>query len=532
MKQSALFAALLIWAFAANATESKTPSKPNKAMLYIQGALLEHSTKANLTSGHQYIVFTGLPTHFDEQSLRVGAKGNFSILSVSKHLVAFDELNKPKEYLQINDSLFWVNQKLEKIKAEQAILVQERDLILANKEIKGQNTSLAAAELKSMADFFRVRLNEIADLKLKKDAENKELSDVQKDLNKRHREWQQKLQKALAEVVVEVQSTQALTQVPFQFMYLVQQASWTPSYAIEAKANSTKLDVRMEANVRQSTGIDWDKVELSLSTSMPLRHSVRPEIHPWVLHFMELRKLSNMAVRSKAEGNMPSMNQSMDMEVMEEAQTMQNFTQVVDNQISTVYAIKMPYSIPGDNESRQVHIQNHQLEAKFNYYGAPKLDAEAFLLANAFDWDALRLLPGEARMFVDGMYAGKSFVNPNTTDDTLRLSLGRDKSIVMQYKQVKEFSKKAIIGNNKTDTRAIEIIVRNTKSVAVDMLVEDQIPLSSNNEIQVELLEKANAQHDSKTGKLMWNLKLNPGESKTLRFVYTVKYPKDKVINL
>jgi uncharacterized protein (TIGR02231 family) len=193
----------------------------------------------------------------------------------------------------------------------------------------------------------------------------------------------------------------------------------------------------------------------------------------------------------------------MDMEVMEEAQTMQNFTQVVDNQISTVYTIKLPYSIPGDNESRQVQIQNHQLEAKFNYYGAPKLDNEAFLLANAFDWDALRLLPGEARMFVDGMYAGKSFVNPNTTDDTLRLSLGRDKSIVMQYKQLKEFSKKAIIGNNKTDTRAIEITVRNTKSVAVDMLVEDQIPLSSNNEIQVELLEKSNAQHDAKTGKLM-----------------------------
>jgi uncharacterized protein (TIGR02231 family) len=178
-----------------------------------------------------------------------------------------------------------------------------------------------------------------------------------------------------------------------------------------------------------------------------------------------------------------------------------------------------------------VDIRNYELKADYNYSTAPKLDHDAFLLAKATGWEELSLLPGEANIFFEGTFTGKSFIDPNNIKDTLSLSLGRDKRIVVKREKQKEFSSRKFIGTNQKESYAWEISIRNTKAEAIKISLEDQIPVSQNSQIEVTTIDITGAKYNKNTGKLSWDLNLKANETKKIVFKYEVKYPKDKQVN-
>jgi uncharacterized protein (TIGR02231 family) len=141
-------------------------------------------------------------------------------------------------------------------------------------------------------------------------------------------------------------------------------------------------------------------------------------------------------------------------------------------------------------------------------------------------------MPAPLFIFIENTYIGESEINPDITKDTLQISLGQDKSISVKRQMIKKFNEKKIIGNSRKEIRAYEISLKNKKNSNIEIVVEDQIPISTIQEIEVELLESSNAVYDKTTGKLTWKINLNPGEEKKLQFKFSVKYPKDKTINL
>jgi hypothetical protein len=110
--------------------------------------------------------------------------------------------------------------------------------------------------------------------------------------------------------------------------------------------------------------------------------------------------------------------------------------------------------------------------------------------------------------------------------------LGIDKNISVKREKLVDFSSVKILGLNKKETFAYSISVRNKKKQAIDILIEDQLPLSSDKDIEVDALETSNANYDKDYGKCSWRFQLKAAESKTLKLSYSVKYPKDKQINL
>jgi uncharacterized protein (TIGR02231 family) len=155
-----------------------------------------------------------------------------------------------------------------------------------------------------------------------------------------------------------------------------------------------------------------------------------------------------------------------------------------------------------------------------------------FLLAQIADWEKLNLLPGEANIIFEGTYIGKSFVDPSSTQDTLNLTMGRDKRVVVKREKLMDFSSVKFLGSNKKQIFTYEITVKNNKKEAINILLKDQYPLSQNKEIEVELLQSDGAAVNTETGVVNWKLQLAPNESKKVRISYSVKYPKDKVLNL
>jgi uncharacterized protein (TIGR02231 family) len=161
------------------------------------------------------------------------------------------------------------------------------------------------------------------------------------------------------------------------------------------------------------------------------------------------------------------------------------------------------------------------------------MDKDAYLLAEVADWQNLDLLPGDANIIMDDTYIGRSLIDPNSIADTLNLSLGRDKRVAIKRSLIKELSSLKTSGKESKQVFTYELTVKNNKLTDVNLLLKDQYPLSNIKEVTVALEDGHEAMVNPETGVLTWKIDLKPGESKKVRFSYTVKYPKDlKIINL
>ncbi len=199
---------------------------------------------------------------------------------------------------------------------------------------------------------------------------------------------------------------------------------------------------------------------------------------------------------------------------------------------TTIFEIENPYTIPTDGKQYTADISSYDVNALYEYYTAPKLDAAAYLTAKVIDWQELNLLPGDANLFFEGTFLGKSFLDVTNAGDTLKLSLGKDKGVVIKRTLLKEYSTKKFLGSNKTDNRQYEISIRNNKQEAITILVDDQFPISTNKDIEIDKLSYDGGKLDDDTKKVTWTFTVESKKETKCKIAYSVKYPKDKTIQL
>lgn len=199
---------------------------------------------------------------------------------------------------------------------------------------------------------------------------------------------------------------------------------------------------------------------------------------------------------------------------------------------SVHFDIATAYTIPSDGKPYAVNIRELEVPASYEYHAAPKLDLSAYLLAGITDWEQLNLLEGETSIYFEGTYLGKSLLNLQSASDTLFISLGKDKGIVINRNLQKAFSKSQYLGSNQVITRHWEISVRNNKREPVRILLEDQLPISVQREIEVSKTEYPGAKLDETMQKVTWDMNITAKEEKKVQLQYAVKYPKDRVVNL
>ncbi|MFL5747603.1 MAG: DUF4139 domain-containing protein, partial [Niastella sp.] len=217
--------------------------------------------------------------------------------------------------------------------------------------------------------------------------------------------------------------------------------------------------------------------------------------------------------------------------VMIKLKEMGDYVNIKDNELNVVFEIDMPYDVPSNGKEQNVSLKDFKVPAHYKYFSVPRLDKDAYLVGEIVDWEALNLLPGEANIIFEGTYIGKTSIDANSVQDTLNLTLGRDKRVVITREKLTDFSSVKFLGTNKKQTFTYEITVRNNKKEAVQMELRDQYPLSTNKDIEVELLQADGAAVNGETGILTWKPQLAPGEIKKYRVSYSVKFPKDRTIN-
>jgi uncharacterized protein (TIGR02231 family) len=512
-------------------------AKVKAATVYFNSVELSQNVSVNLPAGSSEIVIKNVANYINEETIRIGAPTSVTILSAqfSDDYISEYEIdeNNPKMKI-VKDSIIWVQKELLKVNNSRTAESKTIELLDKNNQVAGINSGLNVAELIKLVDYYKqqrtVTSNSINSLDEKITKLNTALSRLKKKLEiNTEKEEKTSDGKLILQVMNETAGI-----VPLEISYISNEASWKPFYDLRAESVAMPINMMYKAQVTQNTGIDWKKIKLTLSSGNPNQNNQAPMVNPWFLRYQDTQLLVEPVASRPSTLNevvVVGYGTRKKKDVTGAIPSISNYTIINENQLNISFDIDIPYDILSNGKAHSVALKEIKLPATYKYYAAPKIEKEAFLLAEIVDYGKYNLLKGEANIIFEGMYVGKTMINPNQVSDTLNLSMGRDKKISIKREKVADKSGTKFLSSKKEQTFTYDITLRNNKKEAVEMLLKDQYPLSPDKEIEIELLQSDNAKADSETGILTWNLNLKPNETKKIRISYSVKYPKDKVID-
>ena len=525
--------------FASN-TYAQTQQKLDieQATVFLSGAQLTSTAKVKLIKGENEILFTNVAGDINQQSLTVSAGNSVVVESaVFQNNYLTTQILSPKAK-DIKDSIEILTDSRSLISSKITVLTEQITVLQTNRKVGGDDSGLSVAELTKMLDLLGTRLEGYLNLKHKQDELLKKTDERLASLKKQLDEEQKKGFQPGGQLLVKFYAKEATTN-PIVISYTLPNAGWSPNYDIRVDDISKPASLFYKASVFQNSGVKWDNVRLTLSTGNPQEGVQAPTMSPWYLSFytpalyQNVRANNMKAAPSVAMGGARKSGELyiIDGVQTQEISTMNEYVSVDNSGISTSFDIDLPYSIPNDGQQHIVAIKKHELPATYRYYAAPKLDKDAFLQAQITNWEDLNLLPGQTNIFYEGTYVGQGYIDVRNTSDTLTFSLGRDKKIVVRREQDKKRRSVKSIGSNVRETFAYTISVRNTRKDAINIVLQDQQPISNDKDIVIEDQETNGADFDATTGMMKWTLSLKPNENQDIKFGYTVKYPKGKRID-
>lgn len=663
----------------------QTRSEITDVTVFFSGAQITRTAKVKLKPGKQMLMLSNLPRDVFSSSIQVAAMNNCRILSVKHQLKNVHTSRKSAEELGVEQAIDDQKQIIRGLKNRQSVFEIEENIILDNSQLGSKDGGVSVNEIREAADFYRARLNEIREQKLK-------LFNQSEDANKKIQELYVKLNEitiekrsAYSQVLIAVDSDKE-HEAELKVNYYIASAGWEPHYDFRVAEITEPLVVVYQANVFQSTGEDWNKVNITLSSNNPSLSGHKPDLRSWYLGRKD--PYQQVAVQSGAatltgkvlesgtdegvafanivvmKGNQQITGASTDFdgnytikpmptgsfdvlitsvgyeavkitnvvlsanritfqdinmktseldlsefEVVEynvpliskdggasgSTFSREEITRLPGRSVSTVastiggvsshgntfryndpinvrggrddsqyyyidgvkvggttrltgsddvettnfisnslksvvgnleYVIEIPYTIPSDGADHSIKIKETSVPVNYVYYAVPKLDSDVFLTAEFSEWTELNLLSGKSSIYYQGTYTGQTFIDADYSGDTLQISLGRDKSIIVKHESNKQLHDKRLLGNNYKEIVGWDITIRNNKAAKVKIMIEDQHPLSDRKSIEVELTDSGGSKVNEKTGEMLWELELAPNERKVLSYTYGVKYPK------
>lgn len=198
----------------------------------------------------------------------------------------------------------------------------------------------------------------------------------------------------------------------------------------------------------------------------------------------------------------------------------------------TTFKISKSYTIPSQEDVTVLAIDKFSVPAEYEYTAMPVLNENAFLTAKIKDWEKLDLLAGDASVYFEGSYAGKTYLDPNKTDEALVISLGADPNIIVTREEIINKKAKSFMGGTRILDKNYEISVKNNKPADIYLVLVDRVPVSQNKEIKVEDVKTGDAEVDKDKGLLTWKLNLKTKETTKKQLSYKVKYPRGRKINM
>jgi len=496
--------------------------------VFFQGAEIVRKFKSLIPSGKSELRISNISSDIDPNSIIVTANPSVKIVSLYEALDYEYKLKNNLKLKLLNDSIEDLHQKIKYKELQYEALEEEKKTLLQNSVRIGTSQGLSVNEMDQTSAYLRRKQEEINLLLIKRAAEKKDLRDNMHSLKNRQKKLYEKDSAAVANVFLLIESP-SHQPIEFTISYYVNSCGWAPTYNIYSKDAGNPLTLDYKANILNNSGEDWNKVTLSLLAGNPSRSLTLPTMETWVLSYNVRRR----------NGKVYGFNQSGNEGTLSKKQIKNGKTNgVYENETEEIeveegemlFTIEGVHTVPSSQKQYLADISNTNLDASYIYQTIPKIDAKAYLIAKVKDWEKLQLIEGNATIFLNETYIGRTYIDPLAAGDTLELSLGPDPAIQITRVKKKDFNTKRLIGLQLAESFTYEIDVRNLNKNPVQIEIFDQIPIAQQEEIHISLEEKSGASYQEGNGKLSWKLDLPAMQTAKLKMGYSVKYPRDKVV--
>ena len=515
--------------------EKEIAAPIEEVRIHLQGAEIIRTAKTTLSKGKHKLVFTDLSPKINPASIQISTDGgDVNILSTTNRVNFLKEQNKSNSKIRLlQDSMEIAIDVIQNISDQEVAIMQEKKMLENNQIISGKEKAVDLQQLKATAAYYRQRFLEIyQDLsKLRKEKATIQLrkNNIQNQLKELN-----VVKRPSSEIYLSINNTQEQT-IEFRLRYVVKDAGWSPIYDLTVTDLKNPINIKYRALAFNHTGVDWDNIKVTLSTADPNQNATLPILSPW--YILEDRP----QVISYSQGRLNSIVQNQNAYSKNEKRAKDNtllngnnfvFQEIEISELSNDFKIDEIYSIPADRKPYSITISETEKEASYQHYSVPKMDKDAFLLGQIVGWEDMDLMPGPMNIYYEKNFIGMAHLDIRNLSDTLDLSLGRDSKVLVKRTKVKELTKKQFLQSKKKLDLTYKVTVKNNRNQTIDMDLLDQIPISQLKEINVEVNDISGAEYFENTGKLRWKMKLQPGESKTVIFSFSITYPKGKEIRI
>ncbi len=532
MKKTLLFVAICILScFSLVQAQQKISPVIQEVTVFSNAAEIKSLVSFTANSGLSTIVCIDIPGNMVNHSLKLNPSEGIEItgFSIENYQVPAEQLIPGHK--QMTDSLSLLNNNIITLRNRFDAYNTEKNMLLANQKIGGNNTGTSTAELRNMADFYRERILLINNELSKIQEEIRKVEEKIVEINNRMLLASNKVTTSRKRIIIDV-SVATSKKADIEIRYIVGKCGWSATYDLLAEDLNMPVTLKYKANVLNNSGIDWNNVQLILSTLDPLKGASAPVLTPWYLSYSSNYDYNqNQQYRYSKSSNeyAPESQAIQAYDIVDQSQTYEN---VVVSELSTEFRIERKYTIPTDQKPFKIDITEYDLPADYKYITIPKMETKAYLLARITGWEKYDLTDGDMNVYFANSYIGVSRLNTNTLNDTLDLSLGRDNKIMITRIKLENFSSKSFLGNSRKESFAYEIQVKNNRNKAVNIEIIDQIPVSQESEIEVGVNDISLAEYNNTSGLLKWNTELQPGKSQKFTVSFWVKYPKNKPVQM
>ena len=543
MKRYSLFAFLFL--LSANLFFAQKPiytkAKVTAVKVYRNSAELQNTVSFSIPSGISEIVIGNISEEINEKTIQIGVNSkNISILSsqfTSDYSTDFKMDTTNPQIKKVNDSIKIVENLISKNRIELDANKKAVELLDKNQTVLVGSNSSNVAQLTQLTEFYtnkRIELeNKLVSLKTKGDDLSKKLSRLKSSLKTKEQKEAEEFADGV--IVLKLMSPTA-GNIKLNINYLTDNVSWKPYYEIKAEKISAPLDVTFKAIVKQNTGLDWKGVKLTLINGNSSRNNYAPTVSPWFIYARspkerEIQREEASLIKTRAVAS----NAVKDI-ALEEGEEVVRYTTaaaftISANELNTSYDIDIPYDILSNNEDHLISLYQQKIPADYQYFTAPNYNREAYLLAKIKDFSKYNLVSAPASVIFENMYIGETRISPDQTNNEMNITLGNDPKISIRREDIQDKSGEKFLSSYREKVITYDLVIKNNKKEQISIEVKDRFPLSNNEAVKIEVLDKSGAAKDDEKGFLTWNIKLSPSETKKLRVSYKVRYPKDYTIN-
>ncbi|MCX6156117.1 MAG: DUF4139 domain-containing protein [Candidatus Kapabacteria bacterium] len=535
-------AAIFIFSFlCAVAAESEISPKLTDVKIYLQGAELTHSGNLKLKAGVNNYLIQNLAENIDPNSINVSLGGRAVLMSVNHRSNYLKQVEISDEEQQINDTIKNINWKIDEFNNQNLSLDEQYNFMITNRNIISAKDGFSSESLKDLTEYY---FNKILEIKNRKMNLNRKIIDLNTTITKYRNqlnEIKQRNTSRFSELIVSI-SSESVQSVDLKVQYYIQNAGWRPFYDIRAADINSPLDFRLKSYVHQSSGLDWDNVNLTVSTRNPVENGNLPVYSENYLDFIDnTQKRSDYVTSANTSSSGYNIRGSRATETQFKVNGLDQDGSFIPPPVFTTsnasselidaeYTADMKYSFPSDGKEYKADLATFNIKGKFEYYTAPKLKLETYMIARITNWEEHSLLGGEANVYFGNTYIGKISLDPMKADDTLDVSFGKDKNIVVERNIIRDYAESKFLSNDIERTFAYKITLKNNKKTPIKIIIKENIPISKNEKIIVKLEEQSGGKFDQETGEIEWNLDLESGKSVDKKLIFSVRHPKDRKV--